>query len=306
MNKRERWIDELRGFAIILVVLGHVIGGLNFQKNNTMNLLHDMIYTFHMPLMFIVSGYVGKKYSYGDSCKKIYIESIKSLIVSLYVPYLIWGYIFWAVKYFIYAGNEAVTLKQGINLFWNYNAWNPGWFLLALFFVKIIDMFLQHMNLKYQLLVWLSLAIWGSQIQVYLLTNVFQFGIFYFVGRVVAVLYNNLWEDIKRYFHYINLTLFLLGVVCYFNNWMYWGKFFVGISVSVFLAYIFRGKKQEWRFIGMIGQYSMITYVLHAYFTIPIRVILNYFSVQNLWIYIMLEMLFSVVFLYSNIICKTL
>lgn len=30
MKERIEWIDQIRGFAILLVVLGHVIGGLDY------------------------------------------------------------------------------------------------------------------------------------------------------------------------------------------------------------------------------------------------------------------------------------
>lgn len=48
-NGTERlvWIDALRGFAILLVIVGHT--SPPFQK---------LIYGFHMPLFFILSGFI--------------------------------------------------------------------------------------------------------------------------------------------------------------------------------------------------------------------------------------------------------
>ena len=50
----------MRGFAIFLVVLGHV---LNIGMNNydETALLHRIIYSFHMPLFFFISGLVSYK-----------------------------------------------------------------------------------------------------------------------------------------------------------------------------------------------------------------------------------------------------
>lgn len=46
-KKRIVWIDQLRGLAFYLVVLGHAgVGGV----------LKDWLYSFHMPLFFIISG----------------------------------------------------------------------------------------------------------------------------------------------------------------------------------------------------------------------------------------------------------
>ena len=44
------WIDSLKGLAIILVVLGHNTGGENDA--------YHFFYTFHMPLFFLISGFL--------------------------------------------------------------------------------------------------------------------------------------------------------------------------------------------------------------------------------------------------------
>ena len=49
MNNRIKWIDNAKGCAIILVLLGHF---LSCTK------LTAIIYAFHMPLFFFLSGYV--------------------------------------------------------------------------------------------------------------------------------------------------------------------------------------------------------------------------------------------------------
>ncbi len=58
--QREDWIDVLKGLAIILVVLGHVLDGATgqslFADDGWMVKLHEAIYIFHMPLFFLLSG----------------------------------------------------------------------------------------------------------------------------------------------------------------------------------------------------------------------------------------------------------
>ena len=52
---REKWIDNAKGIAILLVIIGHVSGGLtgiwNFQ----------FVYGIHLVIFFILSGYTLKK-----------------------------------------------------------------------------------------------------------------------------------------------------------------------------------------------------------------------------------------------------
>lgn len=67
-RERDFLFDNIKGFLIILVVLGHVIE--NYAYNNvssTVSLLYQLIYIFHMPLFVFVSGYFSKK----DNPKKL-------------------------------------------------------------------------------------------------------------------------------------------------------------------------------------------------------------------------------------------
>ena len=69
-KKRELWIDMARGIGIILVFLGHSTG----------NPLIWLIYGFHMPLFFILSGFL-----YRSEKMTVFI---KKLCVRYFVPYL--------------------------------------------------------------------------------------------------------------------------------------------------------------------------------------------------------------------------
>lgn len=67
-HQRIQYIDQIKGFAIFLVVLAHAIGWnlYNWQQVLLMDyskpclwersLLWDFIYSFHMPLFFFMSG----------------------------------------------------------------------------------------------------------------------------------------------------------------------------------------------------------------------------------------------------------
>ena len=65
MNKeRVQWIDALKGFAIISVVLGHAIlaylysGEIPENPKMLLAVVRNFLYAFHMPLFFMISGYV--------------------------------------------------------------------------------------------------------------------------------------------------------------------------------------------------------------------------------------------------------
>ena len=53
-------INILKGMTIILVLLGHspVIFPINLQEIYWCKLLVDIIYSFHMPCFFLISGFL--------------------------------------------------------------------------------------------------------------------------------------------------------------------------------------------------------------------------------------------------------
>lgn len=53
-KSRITYIDQLRGFAILLVVMGHALEHNGYHQSPLFNL----IYSFHMPLFFCISGFV--------------------------------------------------------------------------------------------------------------------------------------------------------------------------------------------------------------------------------------------------------
>ena len=89
-------VDALRGFAILLVVLGHSISNaVNLNQVVRANPLYytsNFIYTFHMPLFFLVSGYV----LFGKRIK------IRDRALRLLMPFLAWIPVYWFVNRYIH------------------------------------------------------------------------------------------------------------------------------------------------------------------------------------------------------------
>ena len=70
-NGREMWIDYIKVFACILVVLGHffqsMVKASILSDNGLYQWFDTTVYYFHVPLFFICSGYLYQKYSHVDN-----------------------------------------------------------------------------------------------------------------------------------------------------------------------------------------------------------------------------------------------
>lgn len=153
LKKQDNSINILKCFGILTVVFGHI----GFSVSGHGNRLHTMVYFYHMPLFFFISGYLYKSYS----IKTTIVKNIKSL----YIPFILWSFIFICMRnIFLNFGfyssdnmqnlNQLISKQTFINVFtFKYNEPLLGaiWFIPCLFFVRIIYCFIDKLidNIKF-------------------------------------------------------------------------------------------------------------------------------------------------------------
>lgn len=76
MNQREKWIDVVKAIGIILMVIGQASPPFSFKI---------WIYSFHMPLFFIVAGYLFNEKKWASLGEK---ELLKSRAKTYLLPYI--------------------------------------------------------------------------------------------------------------------------------------------------------------------------------------------------------------------------
>ncbi|BAV48116.1 glycosyltransferase [Mesorhizobium loti] len=81
MANREIWIDAAKGVGILLVVAAHIAGA---GTGSWDPIFADSVFLFHMPLFFVVSGYVYKP----ASSAELFWKKVSSLAVP-YVAFLV-------------------------------------------------------------------------------------------------------------------------------------------------------------------------------------------------------------------------
>ncbi len=126
---RITYIDQLKGIAILLVVLGHVIGR-NLGEDN---FLWGAIYSFHMPLFMFISGYVAQMtfrtehFGWSETMSYL-IKKLRTLLL----PFFVWGIV---IPVFFLRSTEGKFVDFLLHFV---NIWGGGlWFFATLFLLSI-------------------------------------------------------------------------------------------------------------------------------------------------------------------------
>lgn len=149
MKNRIAYLDHLKAFAIFLVVWGHNMSAGGGCINEYISF--HVVYTFHMPLFAILSGYF---FSYKDSC----IVFLKKKSMQLLWPLVSWSIIVFGIApliqntYISLSGGEPVHLfATARNIFNNIIDWG-WWFLRALYLCFILAFVSTKTSQKHPLL----------------------------------------------------------------------------------------------------------------------------------------------------------
>lgn len=149
-------IDICRGIGILLVVLGHALKQTG-ETNTVFNILLSVIYSFHMPLFFVLSGFVSVKMldftTWGQRT-----DYVKKRAVRLLIPYFVIGVLYMPLKYFLARfAVKAYDFSAMWKLFLGENPDVALWFLYYLFFISVVcAVGLRKNNMK--IWIWVSFA----------------------------------------------------------------------------------------------------------------------------------------------------
>lgn len=136
VRMREKWVDDVKVIACILVVLGHFFQSMTkaniLPENDLYKWFNTTIYYFHVPLFFICSGYLYQKYSKVNNFKSWKKNAAKK-VLALGVPYVTFTTAIWVLKT-VFSGSVNDQIGGlGDTLLLHPTA--PYWYLYALFFV---------------------------------------------------------------------------------------------------------------------------------------------------------------------------
>lgn len=259
-TQRNVSIDFLKCFAIFAVVLGHVLERIDGPEN----MLRVFIYSFHMPLFFMASGFLG-----GGKCDSRSVlkkKAIKKL--RLLIPFFVVGAI-----YTYYSGTDLITN------FLFATGKNGYWFLLALFLIFVIYYLVYAISFK--LKSWLFVCViylvpyavtvllkqysetdYGKLLGVDMLSNYL-----YFIVGVLLRRYEKLMALIDKDF--IQFVLFIVYVIIFVSD-IHLLSPIMKVSFILFAFGIVRkfdSNLRHWqKQLAYIGTRTLDIYVFHYFF----------------------------------------
>ena len=264
--KRVEYLDALRGFAILLVIVGHLIQS-NYQDALS-DPLFNIIYSFHMPLFFFLSGcarYIVEKESFLMVSFTSVLKDVIKKFTALIIPSVIWSVV---VPHFFTSG-----------VIWTLDALSSYWFLNVLFAIMVLwdimTLFAKWLRSNIAVITIVAIGI-----VVCLIVNIYRIPLVYLILFLLGYIWQrySYSEKISSAVILILAVFFLLlvGKYQYGSNSIgdpnrVWLLLPLSIAASIVLHWMFSKNKINYRALTILGRYSLGIYLCHFFFVdIPI------------------------------------
>ena len=293
VRTREKWVDDVKVIACILVVLGHFFQSMTkaniLPENDLYQWFNTTIYYFHVPLFFICSGYLYQKYSKVNSVGSWYRNATKKAL-ALGIPYVTFSTATWVLKKaFSSSVNNQIGGLGDTLLF---HPASPYWYLYALFFIFLLTPTFKSVKM----------AVGGLIVAIAMKTIALSGG--YGVYAVSTVLSNEIWFVLGMSICVFNVRLKgrkVQGTIC--------GLLFMILSVVVYKAEISGGaisfamgllacvavilmvagfEEKSGRGMKFLAKYTMPIFLMHTLFAAPMRSILMKVGIENAVVHVVL------------------
>lgn len=305
-RKRIDWIDSIKGFVMLSVVLGHVVNGLidaEMYRSHVdiLKSIQNVVDMYQMPIFAIASGFLFEKvYWKGGKLNK---EKYGRQLLNNFFLYFIWDIIFCIIKLmFASQTNNPISISHLVLL--PFKAVGPFWYfyiLIEFYFVfgikKIHDM-------KSAIIIPLCIAfgLFGSWLRIYEIRWLeyasFLFYIsFFYIGILTA--------RKKNWRIYDHIIIFISGVFAIAIVMINWNKnnaiyylpirsYVVAVGLSFIFMYLFMrlGKVPV---LNFVGKHCIEIYTMHIFITSSGRIILRKCNINNTFIAVILIYFLSVV-----------
>ncbi len=306
MGKRIAETDIAKGIGIILVVIGHAFpDSTQLVSGSFSYILYRMIYSFHMPFFFFVSGLVSAGIV-GVSGRSEKVSQIKKKAMRLLIPYFVIGAIFVPLR--IVFGKFArftYDMSKLYTVFLGNNPCGQLWFLYVLFFFSLTAiLFSTKKNIKFLLAGSLAVTCLSKLVTVRYdgiswYNSLFML-FFYYLGLFLSQHH----DKVYRYMKPKGLLFALPAFALSFYGFMMTGEHYLmkiltsvtGICMILCLSALvqmFKISGLKW-LLTEIGGYSMDVYILHSPMGLVWRVLILKLLGLN-------SIIYSLVYVFSGV-----
>lgn len=300
-SKRYIYIDKIKGLAILLIVLGHII----LWNGNEGNYISNYIYTFHVPIFFIISGflyYSKRDMIFQKSNKEIFIEKSKKILYP-YFTFSVICVVYLVIRAILNYQSISSIVKVIINIIFFFG-YGPLWFLPTLFIAEIIFYIILKFKSPKILIIFLIIcSIFCILLSPILQGNFWQENlILEFMNKCINLITRSLlgclfifvgfgFGKIKHFLEKINIGYYIIILIfniyiCKFNGQidMHYCKlnniflfFYLAIVNSITIIMLFNKlDNNKNNLLSFFGKNSMIIMLTH--FNLPIIDIAMYIS----------------------------
>ncbi|MDE2319763.1 MAG: acyltransferase [Rhodospirillales bacterium] len=222
MRNRRLDIDIAKGFAILLVVFGHLVARQDPQGVHWYEPLRRVVYAFHMPFFLYLSGLVAGMSGFLANGRAALRPAFRARARRLLLPFFGLGLLVLAGKMaaarFMFVDHVPVSIAAGINgLFWH-TAASPAlsvWYLFVLFVLSMATLWL--LNGRRKRLPWLlaaSLLLYWLPVPAYAYADrVFAYAPFFLMGTAAGFAEPRWNQAMDRFWPWALVAL-LAGLVC--------------------------------------------------------------------------------------------
>lgn len=294
VRTREKWVDDVKVIACILVVLGHFFQSMTkaniLPENDLYQWFNTTIYYFHVPLFFICSGYLYQKYSKINSVDSWY-KNVAKKALALGVPYVSFSTATWVLKKaFSSSVNDQIGGLGDTLLF---HPASPYWYLYALFFIFLLTPTFKSVKMAVGGLVvaitMKTIALSGGGYGVYAVSTVLSNEIWFVLGMSICA-FNVRLKGRKVQGTICGLLFMILSVAAYKAE-ISGGVISFAMGLLACVAVILMAAGFEGRLgrsVDFLAKYTMPIFLMHTLFAAPLRSILMKIGIENAVIHVVL------------------
>lgn len=296
-NNRIRYIDALRGLAMFLVVMGHVMQ-FSFNLGGYKTFLTSVIISIHLPLFFFISGYFAYK-AVERWTTSFFTSNLKNKLFVLIVPATIF--------FSLYTHNPiGYFIKYGFDAYW-------FTYVLLQFFIiyytlsligrytykRVVDVgliLLSFVGVAYLAIGNRAFPLWKYLV----LENTCKYLQFFVLG-IFCKKYNTLFYRIinNQLFRGIALVTYVIGFFLCYNGFLYKIPLFYSFLhdevvrfAGVFVIFIFFHKYADYfekenyvsRSFLLVGQRTLDIYLIHYFFLPTLEIFSPYINSNKMFI----------------------